>query len=75
MSHGGVMVAGRYMQSLGNTPADDYKATEFEYLTCTLPNQLEGEPLIWKVIFDAENKEVVEKAIEFLNNLYMVLNN
>ena len=61
------------MQSLSNT-YDEYKssAPEFEYQTSVMPSKLEGESLLWKVIFDAENKEVVEKAIELLNNLYMV---
>lgn len=74
MSSGGVMVAGRYIQSYSNT-YDDYKPStpEFEYSTAVLPNFLDGEPLLWKIVFDTENKEVFEKAIELLNNVYMNL--
>ena len=71
------MIAGKYVASYSNT-YDEYKAAsansnEFEYQTAIPPQKLEGEPLLWKVIFDSENKEVLEKAIEFLNSLYMSL--
>lgn len=68
------MIAGRYMQSLSNN-YEEYKPTglEFDYQTCTMPTKLEGESLIWKIIFESESKEVVEGAIELINNLYMNL--
>jgi len=38
----------------------------------THPKNLVGIDFLWKIVFEAENTFVTEKAIEFLIELYLV---
>jgi len=50
---------------------DSKAAQDFEYRVNVLPEELEGIQNIWSFIMIAENEAVVEKAIDFLNKLYL----
>jgi len=45
--------------------------SDFEYQVNVLPEELEGIQSMWNFIFDAQTEEVTEKAIDFLNRLYL----
>lgn len=47
---------------------------DFEYVVNVLPEELEGVQSIWNFILTAKNEEVVEKAVDFLNKLYLYVN-
>ena len=52
-------------ETKANPPCD------FEYQVNVLPEELEGIQSMWNFIFVAQNEDVVEKAIDFLNRLYL----
>lgn len=52
---------------------NDNKTEEYNYFTLTYPKNLFGIDFLWKIVFDAENTFVAEKATEFLIELYLVI--
>jgi len=53
---------------------DSKAAQDFEYKVNVLPEELEGIQSIWNFIMVVTNETVVEKAIDFLNKIYLYTN-
>ena len=66
---------GGYSSSYNSKPAEDNKKEDdFDYTVNVLPNELEGTNSLWDFILVAEEDVVAEKAIDFLNKLYLHVN-
>jgi len=49
------------------------KAEQVEILTVGSPDELQGVEMLWNIILENKHEKVVEKSIEFLISLYMVV--
>ncbi|EGR27434.1 hypothetical protein IMG5_196170 [Ichthyophthirius multifiliis] len=59
------------MQSTYNQQQEDRRTNiDFDYIMLINPSNLIGMNELWKLIMINENNEVVNKALEFLNNLH-----
>jgi len=57
-----------YMQS-----AEENKDDEIEFKVKTLPSQIVGSSVLWKIVLEAKSEAVTLKAIELINKIYTKL--
>lgn len=63
---------GRWVQSYANSNWEDSKTTE-EIVVQAPVDSLEGVEFFWQAIFEAKEKDIAEKAMEILIEIYSSL--
>lgn len=67
-----LQIIGRWIQSYNNSSWEDSKTTE-EIVVQAPVDSLEGVEFFWQAIFEAKEREIAEKAMEILIEIYSSL--